>query len=242
MYLREVLTRPSNTMEEQQRSVATVVGEPVNLRMIQQLNIGNRIESSLINILMKIFSYRDNRISNSHRTVNENKQNYIPYQKSAYYSANVLDLIQDDNADINNILGEINDWNYYRAYFPYILQPNNDRWVLFVIDTQLKHVYYIDPMIDRDANVPDYVAGLTNTIRDKVLARTHGFVANQWQVLSYHNRFYQLCENDIDNGIYIFAIIYHLTVNCPIYICQHWTNNIRVNIAHWILKSEYLPI
>lgn len=238
----------------------TVSGVTLTIGMLHQFNPNTSIGRSAMSMMLALLAQRDDLIMSAYQDINSNTHTFPQRHASLFCNpACIQDLLECDG----NIsepsrffnqhmwgrhvgLEEARTGKLHRIFFTshgimQQTQSNTAVWTLFIADFSEHKIYFINPLIgvidEITAFQLDTVGSAINRFLNLVLNEEHR--GDQWELLKYPYIYNELAQNAAESGLYIMAILYHLVIECPVYIDRaHLLNHARYSIALWQLRGR----
>lgn len=245
---RSVLT----SADDAQLVVCNIKNLEVTKECYRQLGVNNSLKEDVMDAVAALFQLRDDRISDSHHSVNSNKNNYRLWLRTKYLSASFWRVLLEgaksiDEVKVEYFFGENWKVEEYRYIVIYLncFDPNAvDPWAMLRVDLVTHSIEYIDGRIDgRQPVIPAlnvFLYLVKDLLQPLLLSLVPGFV-NDWQCGVFCHTYFELLENQYDSGIYVTAVTYFLSRGVPLFFDRTSVTRLRMNLAYWILVGE-LPI
>ena len=224
----------------------------VNKQCFRQLGVHEPMKENVIDAVVALFQLRDDRIFESHTSVNSNRHGYRPWQRSIYLRASFWEALIQGIKSLDQLREEYfgQDWivdNYLHIYI-YVNSfdaASVDPWALLQVNLVTHNIVYFDGRNNGRAEpVPPGLMTFLTMVRDILQPLLSTLVPAfnlQWQCTSFRQTYFELLDNNYDSGVYITAITYFLSVGVPLYFDRNSIARLRMNLAYWILVGS-LPI
>lgn len=224
----------------------------VNKQCFRQLGVNQPLGENVIDAVACLFQLRDDRICESHKSVNSNKQNYQPFQRSKYVRASFWEALLQGMKSVDQLKEEYfgQDWNVENYLHVYIYVTSFDAhsvdpWALLQVNLVTHKIGYLDGRINGRAQpVPpelmEFLTMIRNVFQPLLSTLVPAFL-NEWQCSVYRETYFELLDNQYDSGVYIAAFTYFLSVEVPLYFNHNSIVRLRMSFAYWILAGA-LPI
>jgi hypothetical protein len=230
----------------------TIKGFFVTKECYRQLGINQSLKEDIMDAIATLFQLRDDRICESHHSVNSNRHGYRPRKRSKYLGASFWKDLLEGIKSIDQIKFEYfgADWNadHYLHVYLYLNSfdvDSVDPWVLVQVNLENRSLAYVDGRIDgRVQPVQEALAEYLHLVKDLIqplLITLVPAVMNEWQCAVYRQTYFELLDNQFDSGVYITACTYFLSVGVPLFFDRNSIVRLRMNLAYWMLVGE-LPI
>ena len=241
------------TSEDDGRTVvSTINGFDVTKECFRQLGVHQSLKEGVMDAVASLFQLRDDRIVDSHHSVNSNRNGYRPRKRCKYLGASFWRVLLEGTKSIDQIQLEYfgADWNVDNYLHVYLYLSSFDAdsvdpWVLVQINLETHHIVYVDGRIDgRVQPVPQALVQYLNLVKDLLQPLLSVLVpafTNEWQCTVYRETYFELLNNQFDSGVYVTALTYFLSVRVPLFFNHNSIVRLRMNLAYWILVGE-LPI
>jgi len=218
----------------------------------RQLGINESVKAALMDAVASLFQLRDDRIFDSHQSVNSNRNGYRLWKRSIYLGASFWGVLLEGIKSVDQLKEEYfgPDWNsenYLNVYI-YLNSFDGDSvdpWALIQLNVVTHTITYFDGRIDgRVEPVPPALNEFLTLVKDLIQPLLSALVpdfTNEWHCNVYRETYFEQLDNDFDSGLYITAITYFLSVGVPLFFGRNSIVRLRMNLAYWILVGE-LPM
>jgi len=232
--------------------VSKIKNFEVTKECYRQLGINESVKTALMDAVAFLFQLRDDRIFDSHQSVNSNRNGYRLWKRSIYLGASFWGVLLEGIKSLDQLKEEYfgPDWNsenYLNVYI-YLNSFDGDSvdpWALIQINLVTHTITYFDGRIDgRVEPVPPALNGFLILVKDLLQPLLSALVpdfTNEWHCIVYRETYFEQLDNDFDSGLYITAITYFLSVGVPLFFGRNSIVRLRMNLAYWILVGE-LPM
>lgn len=246
---RSILT----SADDAQIVVCSIKDFEVTKECYRQLGVNNSLKENVMDAVAALFQLRDDRISDSHQSVNSNRNNYRVWLRTRYLGSSFWRVLLEgaksiDELKVEYFFGENWKAEEYRYVFLYLnsFDPSSvDPWAIIRVDLVTHSIEYLDGRVDGRAPVhPPGLNVFLHLVKDLLqpllTTLVPGFI-NDWQCGVFRETYFQLLDNQYDSGIYATAITYFLSRGVPLFFDQNSITRLRMTIAYWMLVGE-LPI
>lgn len=221
------------TRDQLQVPVCCVNGAPVSREVFADFSPGHTISEQLMETLLLLLRRRDYRIVQAYADKFRRAENYVARSKLLFYNPEFFRTIQQEVVDLP-------DWNGVHRVFVTLKSPGFDDWSLLLIDVDAKNMWFIDPRQPPDhaltVKLQEY-AEVMNRLLTRMALNTSG----PWRCERYPDQYFEALSNDIDSGIYLFAIMYFLCAPCPLAFSAEDVVKLRSTFAYYLLTGD-LPM
>ena len=264
-YLRDILplqqwlvkSKMSHSILTSEDDGLTVVSKikdfEVTKECYRQLGINESVKEKLMDAVASLFQLRDDRIFDSHQSVNSNRNGYRLWKRSIYLGASFWGVLLEGIKSVEQLKEEYfgPDWNNSENYLNVYIYLNSfdgdsvDPWALIQVNVVTHAITYFDGRIDgRVQPLPPALVEFLILVKDLLQPLLSALVpdfTNEWHCVVYRETYFELLDNDFDSGVYITAITYFLSVGVPLFFARNSIVRLRMNLAYWILVGE-LPM
>jgi len=224
----------------------------VNKQSFRQLGVHEPLKDNVMDAVACLFQLRDDRISESHKSVNSNRHGYQAWQRSIYLRSSFWEALLQGIKSVDQLKEEYfgHDWNVEDYLHVYIYMNSFDAasvdpWALVQVNLVTHKLVYLDGRIDgRTQPVPPELLAFLAMIKDvlqPLLSSLLPTFNNEWQCSVYRETYFELLDNPYDSGVYIVALTYYLSVGVPLFFNRNSIVRLRMSLAYWILVGA-LPM
>ena len=252
--VRQKMSRSILTNEDDGRTIiSTVKVFEVTKDCFRQLGLNNSLGEIVMDAIAALFQLRDDRISDSHHSVNSNRNGYRVRKRSLYLSASFWRVLLEGTKSVDNLKEEyffgadwkVDEYLYLYIYLNSFDASSADPWAMIRINLVTHRIVYVDGRIDgRIQPLPPALAhflGLVNALLQPLLLYLFPGFTNEWQCEVYRETFFELLDNQYDSGLYVTAVTYYFSIGVPLFFDRNSITRLRMNLAYWMLVGE-LPI
>jgi hypothetical protein len=252
--VRQKMSRSILTNEDDGRTIiSTVKVFEVTKDCFRQLGLNNSLKEIVMDAIAALFQLRDDRISDSHHSVNSNRNGYRVRKRSLYLSASFWRVLLEGTKSVEDLKEEyffgadwkVDEYLYLYIYLNSFDAGSADPWAMIRINLVTHRIVYVDGRIDgRIQPLPPALAhflGLLNALLQPLLSYLFPGFTNEWQCEVYRETFFELLDNQYDSGLYVTAVTYYFSIGVPLFFDRNSIARLRMNLAYWMLVGE-LPI
>lgn len=264
-YLKDILplqkwlvkSKMSQSILTNEDDAATVVSEIKDFKVTKgcyrQLGVNNSLTGNVMDAVAALFQLRDDRISDSHQSVNRNRHGYRLWKRSIFLGPSFWRLILEGNIANNQIKDDFffgADWNaeHYQYIYMFVNSfdaASVDPWALIQIDLVTHKIEYLDGRINGrqlpvHAELVQFLQLVKMVLKPLLLFLIPEYT-NEWHCDVHRETYFELLDNQFDSGIYVAATTYFLSVGVPLFFERNSIVRLRMNLAYWMLVGE-LPI
>ncbi len=241
------------TNEDDGKTVVSNVKDfEVTKECFRQFGLNITLKDVVMDTIAALFQLRDDRISDSHHSVNSNRNGYRIWKRSRYLGASFWkDLLEGTAADdlkekyFFGVEWKVDDYLHLYMYLNCFDAGSVDPWAIVRINLVTHSIAYIDGRIDgRIQPVPPALTTFLSLIKallQPLLSCLVPGFTNVWQCDIHRETYFELLDNHYDSGLYATAVTYFLTVGVPLFFDRNSVTRLRMNLAYWMLVGE-LPI
>ena len=239
------------TNEDDARTVVAKIDKfEVTKECFRQLGVNNSLQVNVMDAVASLFQFRDNRISESHHSVNSNRNGYRSWKRSIYLGPSFWDTMLQGMKNVEQLKEEyffgaektIDDYIYVYIYLNNFDAISADPWSMIRINLLTHNIEYLDGRINGRVQplVPeiDIFLNAVKAVLQPLLLHLIPSFTNEWQCGVYRETYFELLDNQYDSGVYVAAITYFLSVGVPLYFDRASISRLRMNLAYWILVGE----
>jgi hypothetical protein len=252
--VRQKMSRSILTNEDDGRTIiSTVKVFEVTKDCFRQLGLNNSLKEIVMDAIAALFQLRDDRISDSHHSVNSNRNGYRVRKRSLYLSASFWRVLLEGTKSVDDLKEEyflgadwkVDEYLYLYIYLNSFDAGSADPWAMIRINLVTHRIVYVDGRIDgRIQPLSPALAhflGLVNALLKPLLSYLFPGFTNEWQCEVYRETFFELLDNQYDSGLYVTAVTYYFSIGVPLFFDRNSITRLRMNLAYWMLVGE-LPI
>lgn len=264
-YLKDILplqkwlvkNKMSQSILTNEDDAGTVVSEIKDFKVTKgcykQLGLNNSLTENVMDAVAALFQLRDDRISDSHQSVNSNRHGYRLWKRSIYLGPSFWRLILEGNLADDQIKDKYffgADWKAENYQYIYMCvnsfdATSVDPWALIQINLVSHKIEYLDGRINGRqlpvlAGLVQFLQLVKMVLKPLLLSLIPEFT-NEWHCEAHHETYFELLDNQFDSGVYVAAVTYFLSVGVPLFFDRNSIARLRMNLAYWMLVGE-LPI
>jgi len=193
-----------------------------NLLPAQQFSV------EFMRAIMSLFRDRCSRISETYKEIHEVPPNpKDPVDTSLFFSS-----MAEAEAEMVPLLANESVVSVY-----VLCKDTSGAWYLFYIDLKNGILFILNPRYGTGA-VSEADTAVYDRHADRLQVLMRLKYDRDFDLKSYPHQYYQLNEDDFSSGIYIFLLIYHLEMKCPIYFRRLDLEKTRNNLGYWMLIRQ----
>jgi hypothetical protein len=178
--------------------------------------------------VLYLFKNRTESIRETHKEMHERPPtSKSPIDTSLFYN-NIDEAEENLNRSITNQVASV-----------YILcQDLEKSWFLIYIDLKSRVLYTLNPKFVLTPYDAATVIQTDTIIAQLRRALLQPYPEEVFECKSYPHQFYQPNEDNFSSGLYVFLMIYHLEMKCPISFRRCDLDKMRYNLAYWLLTKS----
>lgn len=216
----------------------------VSKKIFRQLNLGCKLEASLLKFIVNLFNQRDKRLCDIYKSINENHQGFLPRKSTKYLNDDFITSLGipgslENTTAAEDILPTVEAATYHKICIWTLVTDvdQNSYWALIVVNISTRLILYCDPQL------PQIIPATQSEILDN-LQRSFcvKISAEAWNVSMLGSSdsilFQPMTDNKYDSALYVIAMILHLDFDCPMVFIQNDLNKLRTDVAYWLLRKQ----
>lgn len=225
----------------------------VTKECFRQLGVNYSVKENVMDAIAALFQLRDDRIADSHKSVNSNRNGYRLWKRSLYLGASFWRVLLEGTKSLDQLKEEyffganwkVDDYLHVYIYLNSFDAGSPDPWAVIRINLLTHNIIYVDGRIDgRIQPIPPALTAFLNLVKvmlHPLLSYLVPIFMNEWQCGVFRETYYELLDNHYDSGLYASAVTYFFSVGVPLFFDRNSITRLRMNLAYWMLVGE-LPI
>ena len=241
LILNQLRTRLCLTEDDLLAQVSVIQTFVVTQSMVINLQSMYGFTDDAMTAILFLLRQRDLLICTTHNASRSNEQNKV--KGSIFYDIGDCELIMSGQMQMleNKVTPADTRFVYFVSKKRTITVNTTEEvihWTLFVVDTDLKKVWYLDPLMIIRAEATEESGEIMRTFQTNVEILLN-LQLQPCQI--FPHQYYNPCSSAALSGIYMFAILYFMVAHCPIYFTEPDVDIFADNLAYWMFIDKCLP-